>query len=235
MSPTHTLAQTGILSLITDAGWVAKFILLILLGASVTCWAVIFNKWSILRAAFKNNKEFMDLFWSGKNIEEVVTRSEKMPKSPISVIFNQGIRELRMISAHDAGSPTDSSERIDNIHRALIRASSQELTALERNLGWLATTASAAPFVGLFGTVWGIMTAFQSIGASGGANLAIVAPGISEALITTATGIAAAIPAVVAYNSFSGQIRRVAVDMECFTQDLVNIIQRNFLNSKKGT
>ncbi|MGZ3688950.1 MAG: MotA/TolQ/ExbB proton channel family protein, partial [Bdellovibrionota bacterium] len=103
------------------------------------------------------------------------------------------------------------------------------IASLERNVGWLATTASAAPFVGLFGTVWGIMNSFQNIGATGAASLAVVAPGISEALITTATGIGAAIPAVVAYNFFAGQIKRIAVDMDTFSHDFINIVQRSVL------
>ncbi len=168
-------------------------------------------------------------------MEEVVSRSEELTQSPVSAVFHHGIRELRMISGAES-SGLSSADKFDNIQRALIRASTQEVTNLEKNLGWLATTASAAPFVGLFGTVWGIMNAFQNIGASGAANLAVVAPGISEALITTATGIGAAIPAVVAYNYFTGQIRRIAVEMECFNQDFMNIIQRNFLgSSKKGS
>ena len=118
-------------------------------------------------------------------------------------------------------------EGVENVHRALLRASNTEIAALERQVGWLATTASAAPFIGLFGTVWGIMNSFQNIGATGAANLAVVAPGISEALITTATGIGAAIPAVIAYNHFAGQIKRLATDMDCFAHDFLNIVQRS--------
>ena len=213
MPSAHTLNPTDTLSLITEAGWVAKFTLLLLLSASIICWAIIFTKLKNLNAAFKNNRAFLEIFRTGKTIEDVLTRSESLKQSPISTVFHQGIRELRMISNTESSS-ISGSERFDNVQRTLIRASTQEVTELEKNLGWLATTASAAPFVGLFGTVWGIMNAFQNIGASGAANLAVVAPGISEALITTATGIAAAIPAVVAYNHFTGQIRRVAVEME---------------------
>jgi biopolymer transport protein TolQ len=121
------------------------------------------------------------------------------------------------------------------VTRALRQALNRATADLERGQVFLASIGSVAPFVGLFGTVWGIMNSFQSIGASGAANLAVVAPGISEALVTTATGIAAAIPAVVAYNYFSGQIKRVAVDMDCFSQDFMNIVQRSLLGgSRKG-
>ncbi len=233
MPSTHSLSPTDTLSLITEAGWVAKFTLLLLLSSSILCWAIILTKWQGLKTAFKNNHKFLEIFKTGKNIEEVVTKSEGLSQSPVSAVFHQGIRELKLISGTE--TMISSAHKLENIQRALIRASTQEVTALESHLGWLATTASAAPFIGLFGTVWGIMNAFQNIGASGAANLAVVAPGISEALITTASGIAAAIPAVVAYNYFTGQIRRLAVDMECFSQDLVNIIQRSLLSaSKKG-
>ncbi len=235
MPSAHTLNPNDTLSLITEAGWVAKFILLLLLSSSIVCWAIIFTKWRGMKIAFKCDQAFLEIFRKGKSMEEVVSRSEELTQSPVSAVFHHGIRELRMISGAES-SGLSSADKFDNIQRALIRASTQEVTNLEKNLGWLATTASAAPFVGLFGTVWGIMNAFQNIGASGAANLAVVAPGISEALITTATGIGAAIPAVVAYNYFTGQIRRIAVEMECFNQDFMNIIQRNFLgSSKKGS
>jgi biopolymer transport protein TolQ len=123
---------------------------------------------------------------------------------------------------------------MESVQRTLSRTSNEQISNLEKNLNWLATTASAAPFVGLFGTVLGIMNAFHSIAATGAANLAIVAPGISEALITTATGIGAAIPAVIAYNYFIGEIKKVAVDIEYFSQDFISIIQRGSNSGRKG-
>jgi len=232
MAPTH-LAQTGVLDLIYQAGWVAKFVLLLLTGASIVCWAIIVTKWKTLQVVHQQNEKFMNIFWNGKNIDEIVTKTEKFPNSPVAAVFKYAVKELRKFSTAETGGAS-AADRVDNVYRALIRASSSEISILERHVGWLATTASAAPFVGLFGTVWGIMNSFQSIGASGAANLAIVAPGISEALITTATGIGAAIPAVVAYNYFVGQIKKVALDMECFSQDFINIVQRSFLTGKKG-
>jgi biopolymer transport protein TolQ len=233
MNSTH-LVQTGVLDLISQSGLVAKLVLLLLLAASVICWAIIVTKWKALKLAHSQNEKFITMFWNGKNIDEIVTKCDKYPYSPVANVFKNGVKELRRLS--NAENPgIGGSDKVDNIQRALIRTSSSEISTLEKHVNWLATTASAAPFVGLFGTVWGIMNAFQNIGASGAANLAIVAPGISEALITTATGIAAAIPAVIAYNYFAGQIKKVAVDMECFSQDFMNIVQRSLLNSpKKG-
>ena len=232
MQSTH-LAQTGIFNLVADAGPMAKLVLLLLLGASVMCWTVIFTKWRSLSRAINENAAFLNAFWNGKNLDEILIRSEKFPSSPVASVFKSGVKELKKLSTDELSSA--GTEKVDNVQRALIRASNTEIAALEKHVGWLATTASAAPFVGLFGTVWGIMNSFQSIGASGAANLAVVAPGISEALITTATGIGAAIPAVIAYNHFAGQIKRVSVDMECFSQDFMNIIQRSVLTGgRKG-
>jgi biopolymer transport protein TolQ len=226
----------GVLDLIGQAGPVAKLVLLALLGASVVCWGVIFSKWFALKRANLENGEFLEIFWGSKTIDEIVEKTAKLVSSPVASVFRSGVKELKKLSSEELSNV--GVEKIDNIQRALFRASTSEVTTLEKNVGLLATTASAAPFVGLFGTVWGIMNSFQSIGASGSANLAVVAPGISEALITTAMGIAAAIPAVIAYNHFAGQIRRVAVEMEGFSQDFVNIVQRSVLAgtaSKKGS
>jgi biopolymer transport protein TolQ len=231
MSTNAALAQTGFIGLIADSSLVAKFVLLILFGASVYCWAIIFTKWKTMSRASEQNAEFLNVFWHGQNLDEILTKSDKFPSSPVASVFKSGLKELRKVAPTEAALQT--LNNVDNVHRALIRSSSSEVALLERHVGWLATTASAAPFVGLFGTVWGIMNAFQSIGASGAANLAVVAPGISEALITTATGIGAAIPAVVAYNHFAGHIRRMAVEMDGFSQDFMNIIQRN-VTTRRG-
>lgn len=221
------------LNLITDTGFVAKLVLLILLAASIACWSIIISKWKRLKSAQNQNAKFNAIFWNGKNVDEIVAKSEKFQGSPVAVVFKSGVRELRRFSAE--ATPVSGFEKVDNIQRALFRASNEQISELENHLSWLATTASAAPFVGLFGTVWGIMNSFHSIAATGSANLAVVAPGISEALITTATGIGAAIPAVVAYNYFVGEIKKVALDIESFTQDFLNIIQRSSSQAKKGT
>ena len=234
MPNTHvaSLAAGGVLDLISESGPVAKAVLLILLSASIFCWAIIFLKWRSLSKASSQNQKFLNIFWHGKNIEEVFAKSEKFPSSPVATVFKAGVKELKKLNSGE--SDTDNTGKLENVFRSLQRTSTSEVAALETHLGWLATTASAAPFIGLFGTVWGIMNSFQSIGANGAADLATVGPGISEALITTATGIAAAIPAVVAYNHFAGKIKRLAVDMECFSQDFINIVQRSLSTGKKG-
>ena len=225
MNPSAHL-QTGVFDLIATAGPVAKFVLLLLLIASIFCWTVIFTKWRTLKRAPTENAGFLGVFWHGKSIDEIFGKIDKFPGSPVASVFRSGVRELRRQTSSE-GETAIGVESVDNVHRALARAEHAEIASLERHVSWLATIASASPFVGLFGTVWGIMSSFQNIGATGSANLAVVAPGISEALITTATGIAAAVPAVIAYNHFVGQIRRVSVDMECFAQDFLNIVQRS--------
>jgi biopolymer transport protein TolQ len=231
MPSTAHVASAGFIDLIADSGLVAKCVLLVLLSASVVCWGIILTKWRSLSRALNQNQAFLTVFWHGKNIEEIFAKSEKFPNSPVATVFKSGVKELKKVTSAEGEPQPESGERVDNVYRALMRSSTSEVAALETHLGWLATTASAAPFIGLFGTVWGIMNSFQSIGATGAANLAVVGPGISEALITTATGIAAAIPAVVAYNHFSGQIRKLAVEMECFSQDFINIVQRSVFTS----
>jgi biopolymer transport protein TolQ len=231
---TPQIAQTGTLDLIMAAGPVVKLVLLLLLSASVFSWAIIFSKWRLLKSAMSENTTFLKVFWNAKNIDEIYEKTEKYDRSPIAAVFKSGFKELKKLSTADAKAID--SQGVDNINRALLRASTSEIAFLERYTNWLATTASGAPFVGLFGTVWGIMNSFHNIGASGAANLAVVAPGISEALIATAVGLAAAIPAVIAYNFFAGQIKRVAVDMDCFAQDFLNIIQRSLItNARKGS
>ncbi len=230
--PSTQIAQAGVFGLIANSGLMAKFVLIVLAGASVLCWAIIVTKWRSFRRAMDENARFLTLFWHGQNLEEIYASSDKILSSPVANVFKAGIREFKKVSTGDLTTAT--SEKVENIGRALNRTAYSEVASLEKHLGWLATTASAAPFVGLFGTVWGIMNSFQSIGATGAANLAVVAPGISEALITTATGIGAAIPAVIAYNHFVGQIKRVNVDMDCFIQDFLNIIQRSVLSNRKG-
>jgi biopolymer transport protein TolQ len=226
------VAQMGILDLVSQSGPMAKLVLFSLLAVSVLSWALIFMKMRQLKSAGKENTQFLNVFWHGKSIEEIFGKADKYSRSPVAAVFKSGVKELKKVSGAD-GRGLDSLG-IENVSRSLNRATAAEVSMMEKHLGWLATTASAAPFVGLFGTVWGIMNSFQSIGATGAANLAVVAPGISEALVTTATGIGAAIPAVIAYNAFANQIRRLAVDMECFSQDFLNIVQRSATGKKSG-
>jgi len=226
-------SHLGVWDLILQSGLVAQLVLMSLVVASIFCWAIIFSKNRSIKQAREQNEEFLDLFWHGKNLEEIFTVSEKFTASPVASVFKSGIRELKKVTSNDARTLDEYG--VANIERSLLRTANTEVNQLEKHVGLLATTASAAPFVGLFGTVWGIMNSFQSIGLTGAANLAVVAPGISEALVTTAAGIAAAVPAVIAYNHFGLQVRRVAVDMDVFTQDFLNIIQRSVIQNKRGS
>jgi biopolymer transport protein TolQ len=230
--PQTPTVQAGALQLLLDSGPMAKLVLLLLLSASIFCWAIIITKWRSLASALAENEQFLNVFWHGKSIEEIFAKSDKFARSPVAAVFKSGFKELKKLSSGEPKTLED--QGVDNVERSLMRASNAEIARLERYVGFLATTASAAPFVGLFGTVWGIMNSFQSIGATGAANLAVVAPGISEALITTAAGIAAAVPAVVAYNHFVGKIKRLGVEVDNFSHDFLNIVQRSALGQRKG-
>lgn len=225
-----TAVQAGLLDLVTQSGPVVQFVLFLLLFGSVLCWAVILTKMKSIRGASSQNLQFLDVFWKSKNLEEIFSKTNRYPRSPVAEVFKSGFKELKKLAATDAKNAGEA--EVDNISRALSRAARSQIASMEKHIGLLATTASAAPFIGLFGTVWGIMNSFQDIGATGAANLAVVAPGISEALIATAVGLATAIPAVIAYNHFVNQIKRVATDIDCFNQDFLNIISRSFLNRK---
>ena len=222
--------QAGIFDLVSNAGPVGKLVLVALLFVSILCWAIIFTKWRSLNKAIGENTRFLNFFWQSKSIDDIFARVESYSASPVASVFRAGVKELKKLPGNESLEDL----RVDNISRALTRATSHELSLVEKHISWLATTASAAPFVGLFGTVWGIMSSFQSIGASGSASLAVVAPGISEALITTATGIGAAIPAAIFYNYFVTQIKKLAVEMDGFSNDFLNIIERSSIGAKKG-
>ena len=168
-------------------------------------------------------RSFLQGFWGGWNLSESFSKAADYPYSPVAKSFQAAIRELRKLGEDQK---SDSTLRADIVIRTLKKQNTLEIANLEQAVGWLATTASAAPFVGLFGTVWGIMTSFQNIGATGAANLAVVAPGISEALIATAIGLFAAIPAAVAYNFLNGKIKSQALALDSFNQDLLNLLQR---------
>lgn len=219
-------------SLIAESSLLVKFILLLLLFASVLTWAIIFTKIKMLKSSQLENKGFLDLFWNSKTLDEVQADIDRFPHSPVAKVFKSGYKELRKLPVGDR--TVDGTPEVSNIERALNRAHAQEIDELEKYLDWLASTASAAPFVGLFGTVWGIMNSFQNIGAMGSASLAVVAPGISEALISTAVGLAAAIPAAIFYNFLLSKVKRVSLDLESFSQEFLNMIQRSLLTRVKG-
>ncbi len=220
--PNHEISLSAF-DLIWNAGLIVKLVMLGLLFASVGSWAIILLKRQLLRQAYIQNDAFLHGFWGGWNLSESFSRAADYPHSPVAKSFQAAIRELRKLGDE---KKDEGNMRADVVIRALKKSNISEIAALEHSVNWLATTASAAPFVGLFGTVWGIMTSFQNIGATGAANLAVVAPGISEALIATAIGLFAAIPAAVAYNFLNGKIKFQALTLDSFNQDLLNLLQR---------
>ncbi len=219
-------------TLIADSSLLVKFVLLILMSASIVTWAIIFSKSAMIRSAMAGNKKFLEVFWNANALEDIQDKIEALESAPLAKVFTSGYKELRKLPAQDRSE--NGASEISNITRALSRAHSLELDQLEKYVDWLASTASAAPFIGLFGTVWGIMNSFQSIGAMGSASLAVVAPGISEALIATAVGLAAAIPAAIAYNYLLNRIKKISLDLESFSQEFLNMIQRSLLTSKRN-
>lgn len=231
MNPSITPAANNsmnMLDLVLHSGPTAKLVFLSLMLCSVFSWAIILSKRRTLRIAHDSSQAFLKMFWQAQDLEEIFLKSDAFARAPIGQMFRSGFRELKKLSAQSANILQEPAA-LDNISRALSRTTMTELESLEVRVGILATIASAAPFIGLFGTVWGIMDSFQSIGLTGSANLAVVAPGISEALVNTAAGLFAAIPALVAYNLFQGRLKSMGVLMDTFHQDLLNLIQRSIL------
>ncbi len=219
------------LEIARNSGPIGIAVLLLLLGASAVCWAIIVKKWLQIRRAQDESVKFLETFWQSKRLDAIYQAAEALSGSPLSHVFRAGYVELSKVTAKKEGETrgmVDELGGIENVERALKRAAASEVTALERQVPFLGTTASAAPFVGLFGTVWGIMNAFHDIYRMGNANLATVARPISEALIATAVGLFAAIPAVVAYNFFLSKIRVLDSEMTNFSNDFLNIVRRHF-------
>jgi biopolymer transport protein TolQ len=234
-TPLAAAAGDGIdyLQIVSSAGLVGQGVLLLLAGASAVSWAIIVNKTLQIRRAERESAKFLAAFWQSKRLDAIYQAAEALPASPIGAVFRAGYVELSKVTQRKEGEASGMSDElggIENVERALKRAASSEVTALERRVSFLGTTASAAPFVGLFGTVWGIMSAFHKIYQMGNANLATVARPISEALIATAVGLFAAIPAVVAYNFFVSRIRVLDGEMQNFSSDFLNIVRRHFFS-----
>ena len=221
----------SIWGLILEADFVVRLVMLSLLFLSIFSWSIIFEKLTKLRKLRKQSKKFEDDFWSGINIEKLHKSIESSPAHPMEAIFVTGMKELttsnRKSINHDANIVLEK-----RIEKAMFSTLNREMENLEKNLNFLATTGSSAPFIGLFGTVWGIMNSFQSIATSKNTSLAIVAPGIAEALLATAMGLLAAIPAVMAYNKISSETNRYYNLLETFLYDLSNILSRHIHNKK---
>ncbi len=211
--------------LILQASAVVQLVLLILVGFSVFSWAVILFKRGVFRAASSQSKKFLTVFRRSKNLLEVNEAAKVFKASPLAKLFQAGFKDL---AYHTKSNPRPSltSAHMESIQRALIKASNREVTRLEKMMNFLATTGSVTPFIGLFGTVWGIMNAFHELGTAEMSTLQAVAPGIAEALIATAMGLFAAIPAVIAYNAYLHRIKEIITEMEDFSIEFLNIAER---------
>ena len=220
----------SLLSMILDAGLMVKFVLLLLFIFSVVSWAIIFLKYRYYRKIKKENEMFDADYSRSTKLSDVLPAAKKYSYSTTAEVFRVGYTELTKINKplneSAQGSDEISLSSLDNLERSMNKACNTEMTKLESALGFLATTGSASPFIGLFGTVWGIMDTFKGIGARGSATLAVVAPGISEALIATAAGLAAAIPAVIFYKYFLNQSKNMVQEMENFSAEFLNIVER---------
>lgn len=228
----------GIFDMVRHAGPMVKFVLLALLALSIGCWCVIVLKVRLMRTARKESDQFIDLFRQRRNYGVLYRDVKMLEESHLAQVFRTGYLELNRLSKsietrslHEA--KLNPEILLENVDRAMQGAIMSESQRFDRFLPLLATTGSTAPFIGLFGTVWGIMTSFQEIGLKGAANLAVVAPGISEALVATAMGLAAAIPAVVAYNHFSNRIRSLESEMTHFSADFLNMLKRDLMRRGK--
>jgi biopolymer transport protein TolQ len=231
--------HSSLLSMILDAGVMVQFVLLLLLFFSVVSWAIILMKYRNIKKVKRENEMFLEAYMKSNKLSDILPEAKKNTNSNIAEVFQAGYAELIKVTkgvrnpastkeVNDASPIPMEMRGIDNVERAMNRACSSEASKLESALGFLATTGSASPFIGLFGTVWGIMDTFKGIGARGSATLAVVAPGISEALIATAAGLAAAIPAVIFYNYYLNKIKAMSVEMDNFASELLNIIERYY-------
>jgi biopolymer transport protein TolQ len=222
------LYVTQIGELIANTGLVARIVLILLLFFSVLSWAIIFKKYRNFNVARRQSREFLRIFRGSKKLSEIRASCQTLKATPLTEVFTSGYREIENQAVYSENPGRPHIRSLEAIHRSLQIASSAELTHMEQWLTWLATTGGVTPFIGLFGTVWGIIDAFQGLGSGGVASLRSVAPGISEALITTAAGLFAAIPAVVAYNYFLQRVKEFGNLMDDFALEFLNMAERNF-------
>ncbi len=237
--------EINIFHMISNAGPMVQFVMLLLLFFSITSWAIIFIKYRYIMKAFRESANFTDFFWKSRDLSNAFVKAKQLRHSPVARIFRVGYLELKKLSKSGVpiSQPQSSKEQesplsskftgTDNVKRALRRAINTEMTRMTQMVPFLATTGNTAPFIGLFGTVWGIMNSFHGIGLRGSASLAVVAPGISEALIATAAGLAVAIPAVIAFNYFTQKIRVIESELQSFTADFLNIVERDILRIER--
>lgn len=231
MTTPSVSVNTSALDAIAQASPVVQLTLIILVGLSIASWAIGWSKYSSFKKLAIANELFLAKFWKVNSLDSLYEDIDQYKDSSLGRIFKAAYIEMKKL-AESPLTKTDGAKPVmsglDNLERVLRKSSENELATMERRLTLLATTGSTGPFIGLFGTVWGIMGSFHKIGATGSASLAVVAPGISEALIATAIGLGAAIPAVVLYNHFIAQIRREEIELNNFSTDFLNIVKRNF-------
>jgi biopolymer transport protein TolQ len=235
--------EIDVLQMVTNAGLMVQFVLLMLLFFSVTSWAIIIIKFRYIRRAYKESEQFTDYFWKSRDLASAFAKAKVLPGSPLARVFRVGYMELKKVSQSGAalatgqdmpahGPMASTFSGSENVKRALRREITSETTRMTQMVPFLATTGNTTPFIGLFGTVWGIMSSFHGIGLRGSASLAVVAPGISEALIATAAGLAVAIPAVIAFNFFMQKIKVIESELQSFSADFLNILERDILYPK---
>ena len=226
--------ELSIFAMMVNAGLVVKLVMVTLCIFSLVSWTIVIMKELMFRKARNASLDFLDAFWDSKTLNEAYESARTHALSPEATVFVAGYNELKKISAaRSSGNPPATLEMqlatMDNLKRAVRKAQFLESDRMARSVSFLATTGSATPFIGLFGTVWGIMTSFQDIGQRGSASLAVAAPGISEALVATAMGLAVAIPAVIFYNYYSNKLADVESNVESFSTDFINLIERDIL------
>lgn len=237
-SSTSVSINSSALESIFQASPIVQLTLLILVGLSIVCWGIAVTKYRQLRKLREANEVFSGKFWKANSLDTLYDEVDSFHHSSLARVFKAAYLEMKKLaeSPHLNRAREDNSKPqlagIDNLERAIRKSTENEISAMESRLTVLATTGSTGPFIGLFGTVWGIMGSFHKIGVSGSASLAVVAPGISEALIATAIGLAAAIPAVVLYNNFIARIRREEIELNNFSTDFLNIVKRNFFQEQ---
>jgi biopolymer transport protein TolQ len=226
----------SIIDMLLGTGPVVQAVLVLLIAFSVGSWGIILNKFIQISRARAESERFIAIFWESKNLATIHTAGIGLKRSPIAQVFRAGYQELlqltrakRQAVGAEAGFSTDLGG-VDNVTRAMKRQENVELTKLEAGITFLATTGSSCPFIGLFGTVWGIMTAFLGLSAAHTSNIQAVAPGIAEALITTAVGLVAAIPAQMFYNFLTTRVRVLATEIDNFIAEFLNIAERHFLS-----
>lgn len=235
---TNVGIQSGTMSAILDASLAVKIVILILVSLSILCWGIGWTKYQEFKLLKQSNEEFDALFWKANSLDDLYEKVPSATASSHAKVFRAAYAEMKKIAdspilnkSHNTDTDTPQLTGIDNLERSMRKAIENQVSDMESRLTILASTGSTGPFIGLFGTVWGIMNSFQKIAQTGSANLAAVAPGISEALITTAIGLAAAIPAVIIYNHFVAAIKKEEMSLNNFSFDFLNIVKRNFFKN----